>query len=87
MMLEDAVKAFKALHLRPPVELLVGRAAALILATQDKLPAVWDGIPVRILSEEQLASMPTIADPPVTRLLFIVVQDRLGRPCVVSLPA
>lgn len=59
MMIEAAIAEFSRHHGgRSPEAVLVSRRAAVILAAQDGLPAVYDGVPCEITDDEVDLAIP-----------------------------
>jgi len=89
MILADSINTFRFKHRKSPQHVLVSKAAAVILAAQETLPAQWDGVPVKLETQ---------ADTPIwmahrvshmqgTLIVLSVREDKLGRPCVVATEA
>ena len=83
MIIADAIAEFKRLHGGvDPTEVVVTRIATVIIAAQQSLPAIYDGIPVRI------GELPKLVKTGKGKRVVLAVSDLLGgRVGVVALEA
>lgn len=89
MILADAINVFRFKHRKAPEYVLVSKTAAVILASQETLPAQWDGVPVRLecLADSPIWLAHEVSHMHSTIIVLSVKEDKLGRPCVVAIEA
>ncbi len=89
MILADAINAFRFKHRKSPEHVLVSKAAAVILANQETLPAQWDGVPVKLEVDTDFPiwQVHRVSHTQGTLIVLSVQEDKLGRPCVVATEA
>jgi len=84
MILAEAIKAFRTAHAgKPPTEVVINAAAAIIMAMQEEAPPVqWDGVPVRLANPGDVITGVLLGRG--TFIYLSVITDKIDRPCVVA---
>lgn len=85
MIIRDAVVEFRRCHGGlSPVEILVSRAAAIVIVAQQSLSSEYENIPVRIVSADELRNLVSEAPGRGTRVALVVTKLPGERDAVVA---